>query len=200
LPFARCRFRCGADPRARTSSDFWVRPDGACRTTLTIIAGNSPQSASKGNVTRWLREIGDKLVTTRFGQSLTGGFCAMGEPNVAVCLRPGTELAFDYEIKVPAGLWRGSKKLGAKVARFRQVNASYRAAHHDALELPDGQLVFVTRLFEGQTATVIQLPAGMLRRWQSRTTTLNRLCQLRLSLSDRISVCCSRRGSRGGSE
>ena len=44
-------------------------------------------------------KIGDKLVTTRFGHSFTGGFCAIGEPNVAVCLRPGTELAFDREIR-----------------------------------------------------------------------------------------------------
>ena len=45
--------------------------------------------------------IGDKLVTTSFKYSLTGGFCAVGEPNVAVCLRPGTELAFDGEIRSP---------------------------------------------------------------------------------------------------
>ena len=75
------------------------------------------------------------------------------------CASTGTELAFDREIKVPAGFWLRSKELGTKVARFRQVNAGWRAMHHDALELPDGQLVFVTRLCEGQTATVIQLPA-----------------------------------------
>jgi hypothetical protein len=32
--------------------------------------------------------------------------------------------------------------------------------HHDALEFPDGQVVLVTRLCEGQHATVLQLPAG----------------------------------------
>jgi hypothetical protein len=47
-------------------------------------------------------KVGDKLVTTRFGQGLTGGFCAMGEPNVAVCLQPGTELAFEREIDTSA--------------------------------------------------------------------------------------------------
>ncbi len=105
-------------------------------------------------------EVGDKLVTTGFRYSLTTvtrGFCAIGEPNVAVCLKPGTELAFDREIAIPG--WLRSKKLGTKVARFRQVNAGCRAMHHDALELPDGQIVLVTRLCEGQTATVIQLPA-----------------------------------------
>jgi hypothetical protein len=104
-------------------------------------------------------KVGDKLVTTRFGHSLTGGFCAVGEPKVTVCLRPGTELAFDSEIRVPAGFWMRSKKLVATVARFRQVNVGCRAMHHDALELPDGKIIFVTRLCEGQTATVIQLPA-----------------------------------------
>ncbi len=108
-------------------------------------------------------KVGDKLVTTRFKQSLTGGFCAIGEPNVAVCLQPGTELAFDREITMPSGFWLGSKKLGARVARFRQMNVGWRAMHHDALELPDGQILFLTRLCEGQTATVIQLPAGNAR-------------------------------------
>jgi hypothetical protein len=105
-------------------------------------------------------KVGDNLVTTRFKHALTGGFCAIGAPNVAVCLKPGTELAFDREIEIPAGFWLRSKKLGAKVARFRQVNVGCRAMHHDALELPNGQIVFLTRLCEGQTATVIQLPAG----------------------------------------
>jgi hypothetical protein len=102
--------------------------------------------------------VGDKLVTTRFGHSITGGFCAIGEPNVAVCLKPGTELAFEREIEIPAGFWMRSKKLGAKVARFRRVNEACRTMHHDALELPNGDVVFLTRMREGQLATVIQLP------------------------------------------
>jgi hypothetical protein len=32
-------------------------------------------------------------------------------------------------------------------------------AHHDALEFPDGQVVLLTALDEGQQATVLQLPA-----------------------------------------
>jgi hypothetical protein len=31
--------------------------------------------------------------------------------------------------------------------------------HHDALEFPDGEIVLVTQLREGQHATVLQLPA-----------------------------------------
>jgi hypothetical protein len=39
--------------------------------------------------------VGDKLVSTSFVNSGTRGFAAVGEPNVAVCLLPGTELAFE---------------------------------------------------------------------------------------------------------
>jgi hypothetical protein len=46
------------------------------------------------------------------------------------------------------------------VARFRQVNLNRPAAHHDALEFPDGKIVLVTDLCEGQQATVLQLPSA----------------------------------------
>jgi hypothetical protein len=117
-----------------------------------------------------LAKVGDTLVTTKFRHSLTGGFCAVGEPNVAVCLQPGTELAFDSEIEAPAGFWMRSKKLGANLARFRHVNEGCRTMHHDALELPGGCVVLVTRLTEGQRATVIQLPANARQhQWAPKT-------------------------------
>jgi hypothetical protein len=47
----------------------------------------------------------------------------------------------------------------AVVARFRQVNLNQPAMHHDALEFPDGKIVLVTDLCEGQCATVLQLPS-----------------------------------------
>jgi hypothetical protein len=84
-------------------------------------------------------KVGDKLVSTKFTHSLTGGFCAVGEPNVAVCLLPGTELAFEREIECEAGFRiLPPRKLGAKVARFRRVNEAQPSMHHDALELPGG--------------------------------------------------------------
>jgi hypothetical protein len=46
-----------------------------------------------------------------------------------------------------------------KTAISRQINKEKMAAHHDALEFPDGQMVFLTTLCEGQQATVLQLPA-----------------------------------------
>jgi hypothetical protein len=104
-------------------------------------------------------KVCDKLVTTRFKHSLTGGFCAVGQPDVAVCLKPGTEVAFEREIESLSPFWMRPKKIGSKVARFRQVNQGCQTMHHDALELPNGQIVLLTRLCECQFATVIQLPA-----------------------------------------
>jgi hypothetical protein len=45
------------------------------------------------------------------------------------------------------------------VAKFQQVNKAKRHAYHDALEFPDGKIVLLTQLREGQHATVLQLPA-----------------------------------------
>lgn len=117
------------------------------------------------NVASRPAKVGDKLVTTQFDSSLTRGFAAVGDANVAVCLLPGTEIAFEQEIECdhPFGRLLPSMRFGkleGKVARFRQVNMDRPNVHHDALELPNGQKVLVTRLCEGQRATVLQLPAA----------------------------------------
>jgi len=106
-------------------------------------------------------KVGDKLVSTKFLNSITRGFAAIGEPKVAVCLLRGTELAFENNVECePALGFLPTKKIGQRLARFRQVNMENAVAHHDALEFPDGQVVLLTRLCEGQRATVLQLPAG----------------------------------------
>jgi len=105
--------------------------------------------------------VGDKLVTTEFASSITRGFAAVGEPEVAVCLLPGTELAFEDDIQYDRGLRIfGKARVNHKVARFRQVDMNDPNVHHDAIEFPDGQIVKVTRLVAGQTTTVLQLPAA----------------------------------------
>ena len=113
------------------------------------------------NVASRPAKVGDKLVTTKFSNSITGGFAAVGEPNVAVCLLPGTEVAFENEVEREGFMqnWMHAKKLGEKVARFRQVNKEQPHVHHDALEFPGGQMVLLTSLCPGQHATVLQLPA-----------------------------------------
>ena len=105
-------------------------------------------------------KIGDKLVTRDFGTG-TRGFAAADDPGLAVCLMPGTELAFSREVAcLSTGLlgWK-TKAINHQTAIFRQVNKERLAAHHDALEFPDGRTVLLTFLCEGQAATVLQLPA-----------------------------------------
>jgi hypothetical protein len=105
-------------------------------------------------------KVGDKLVTRDFGTG-TRGFAAATDPGMAVCLLPGTELAFTAQIAcLPAGLlgWK-TQTINHETAIFRQVNKDKLAAHHDALEFPDGRTVLLTLLCEGQVATVLQLPA-----------------------------------------
>jgi len=106
-------------------------------------------------------EIEDKLVTTKFRNSITRGFASTTQPNVAVCLLPGTELAFDNNVECePLFGMLPNKKIGHRLARFRQVNMDQPSVHHDALEFPDGQIVLLTRLCSGQPATVLQLPVS----------------------------------------
>ncbi|HTT46541.1 MAG TPA: hypothetical protein VMG39_00920 [Pseudolabrys sp.] len=104
-------------------------------------------------------KVGDRLVSTRFHNAITRGFADLNEPRTAVCLLPGTELAFEAEVRCDAPLPLFPKWTSRhKVARFRQVNLDRPAAHHDALEFPDGRIKLVTNLSEGQRATVLQLP------------------------------------------
>jgi hypothetical protein len=103
--------------------------------------------------------VGDKLTTRQFSFGTTG-FSAPEDINVAVCVLPGTELSFAYEVK-RARLWPWTKNtIHHKTAIFRQVNQDCLHVHHDALEFPDGEIVLLTYLMEGQQATVLQLPAA----------------------------------------
>jgi hypothetical protein len=106
--------------------------------------------------------IEDKLVVTNFRNSTTRGFTAQESPGVAICLMPGTEIAFDKPISTD-GFW----SLGVwtfwhgrhTTAIFRKINQHSQTMHHDALELPNGQTILLTRLQAGQKARVLSLPA-----------------------------------------
>lgn len=50
------------------------------------------------------------------------------------------------------------KRPNYRTAIFRQINKTRMAAHHDALEFPDGRVALLTNLKEGQKAVVLQLP------------------------------------------
>jgi hypothetical protein len=115
-------------------------------------------------------KVADKLVTTELVKPGIRGFAAVGElgaklvihdspPGVAVCLLPGTELAFDDDVQYDRAFsFLGKARVKHKVASFRQIELDDPHVHHDALEFPNGQVLKITQLVAGQTATVLQLP------------------------------------------
>jgi hypothetical protein len=107
-------------------------------------------------------KVDDKLTVTQFGYSSTHGFSSADDDTTAVCLRPGTEIAFDENIvgSVRSVMWGHCEAFPHKVARFRQVNVDQPLTHHDALELPDGTIVMLHSMPIGQKATVLQLPTA----------------------------------------
>lgn len=100
-------------------------------------------------------KLGDKLVT--IGSSV-GGFAAAGKPDTRASLLPGTELAFDKDVKYYRrfSLLRFSR--GYKSAKFRRFNAGKGGDECDVIEFPDGRTVMVSELVADQTATVVQVP------------------------------------------
>jgi hypothetical protein len=117
-------------------------------------------------------KVADKLVTMELAKSSTRGFAAVGElgaklvihdspPGMAVCLLPGTELAFDDDVQYDRTFsFLGKARVNHRVASFRQIDMDDPYIHHDALEFPNGQILKLTQLVAGQTATVLQLPVA----------------------------------------
>ncbi len=104
-------------------------------------------------------KVGDKLKTHNFGTG-TRGFASPEDPTTAVCVLPGTELAFSKDVAVvTAGMVGGELNISQTLAIFRQINKDQPRTHHDALEFSDGRIVLLTTLCDGQEATVLQLPA-----------------------------------------
>jgi hypothetical protein len=105
-------------------------------------------------------KVGDKLTTHQFNGGTTG-FAAAEDNHIAVCVLPGTELAFATRVRCHPRWFFGWKHdtINHTTAIFRQINKHNPHMHHDALEFPDGQMVLLTCLVEGQEATVLQLPA-----------------------------------------
>ena len=101
--------------------------------------------------------VGETLVTTSFYGTSTRGFAAKGAPNVAVCLLPGTELAFEGDVRYNRN-WLSARSTGFSIARFCAIEPGALHQHHDALSFPDGKTVLLNLLSEGQHARVLQLP------------------------------------------
>jgi hypothetical protein len=106
-------------------------------------------------------EIAETLVSTEFRGTTTRGFSSAIDPTVAVCLSPGTELAFEEDVRFRGIIFH--KNVKDRMARFRQLHTDANT-HHDALEFSNGVIVLVTNLVGGQTAMVLQLPADPAKR------------------------------------
>jgi hypothetical protein len=102
-------------------------------------------------------QVGETLITTTFRGTSTRGFASESDLSVAVCMLPGTELAFEEDVKYD-NRWIWTKSTGYRVGKFNEVDPDVRDRHHDAIEFPDGSHVLVTQLCEGQRVTVLQLP------------------------------------------
>jgi hypothetical protein len=101
--------------------------------------------------------VGETLVTTTFRGTSTRGFASEREPTVAVCMLPGTELAFAENVKFD-NRWIWTREINSRVGKFGAIDPHIPHRHHDAIEFPDGSTVLVTQLSEGQRVTVLQLP------------------------------------------
>ena len=86
-------------------------------------------------------EVAETFVSTKFSTG-TRGFASPDNPKVAVCLRPGTEIAFENDVQTGGMMFR--KCLGDRLARFRQIALDKPYQHHDALEFSNGAIVLVS--------------------------------------------------------
>ena len=102
-------------------------------------------------------QVGETLITTTFRGTSTRGFASEREPAVAVCMLPGTELAFNETVKYD-NRWIWTKEINFRVGKFGVTDPHAPDQHHDAIEFPDGSRVLVTLLCEGQRVSVLQLP------------------------------------------
>src|SRR4051812_45909451 len=101
--------------------------------------------------------VGETLVTTTFPGTTTRGFASERDPGVAVCLLPGTELAFEEKVQY-YNRWVWKRTIDCRVGKFGRIGAEDPHRHHDAIEFPDGRSVLVTLLLPGQKVSVLQLP------------------------------------------
>lgn len=121
------------------------------------------------NVSSRPAEVDDQLVIRDF-RTGTRGFAAIDSPGVAVCVLPGTEIAFPEGLPIAHRTSWGWKRkpVWYRTAIFRQINKEMPNVHHDALEFPDGHILLLTTIAAGQKATILQLPARPLNAAQAQ--------------------------------
>jgi hypothetical protein len=104
-------------------------------------------------------KVGDKLVTKRFS-SFTTGFTDASIPDcdLAICMLPGTEIAFDDEVKLAA--IDTEERLPREAVFVAMGNPEIIHEHHDGLEFPSvSKQRLINSIAPDQKATVLQVPA-----------------------------------------
>lgn len=62
-------------------------------------------------------EVAETLISAEFRGTTTRGFASARDPTVAVCLLPGTEIAFEQDVRVRGFIFQ--KEVQDRMARFR---------------------------------------------------------------------------------
>src|SRR5262249_23729813 len=88
------------------------------------------------NVKSRAARVGDKLTTCNFGTG-TRGFAAQEDTTMAVCVLPGTELAFSREVACTASgfLGLGARGMGYQTGSVRQGKQDATRGRPSGLEI-----------------------------------------------------------------
>jgi hypothetical protein len=137
--------------RTRAANILYQRRliDALVRVAMPLIPDKAAFQNTLANLPLVTYQPGETVIVSG---SKTGRLLILKKGAVAI-VKENTEIA-----KVAEPPWH-KRTIEQKTAIFRQINKDKVAAHHDALEFPDGQIVLLTCLREGQEATVLQLPA-----------------------------------------
>src|SRR5260221_12668603 len=103
-------------------------------------------------------KVGDKLTTHNFSTG-TCGFVAPEDSTTAVCILPGTELAFSAEVICASSRLFSWRTISSRTAVFCQIDKDVTQVHHDPLQFSDGTFFLPTGFPEGHQATGLLTPA-----------------------------------------
>src|SRR5258707_13532462 len=108
------------------------------------------------NVKSRAARVGDKLTTRNFGTG-TRGFAPQEDSTTAVCVLPGTELAFSQDVACVASgfLALGARRMAYQTAIFRQINKIQPRGPQDAHGFPNGEPGCLPERGEARETTVI---------------------------------------------
>ena len=71
-------------------------------------------------------QVGETLITTTFRGTSTRGFASESNPDVAVCILPGTELAFAENVRYD-NRWIWTREISFRVGNFGYIRPAHSA-------------------------------------------------------------------------